>query len=225
MWDDYQAASRIASQWNFAVTDVLVAQYGPWAFDWAWSPGLDDYVGELVPRWDFWEPISTSQSETLRMVADALVQWRRWLEDLAARFDRLLPSLRQPCEQAERGGTLAAWEAAISHLMATTTARAEDNEGWQGLCGRVLTWFLNAAGIPEQRAATLVGRAIDARFDHWVPLSAADIADVAERLAREIVEPGNQGIPRPGQGGDDWPDTWPDGWPSWRATNLPRKHS
>ncbi|MER7890110.1 hypothetical protein ABTX15_09830 [Micromonospora sp. NPDC094482] len=109
--------------------------------------------------------------------------------------------------------------------MTTTVARVEDEDGWQGWCGRVLTWFLNAAGVPEQRSATLVDRALDARFDGWVALCAADVVDVAERLAREVTGPEPGGLPRPGQGGDDWPDTWPSGWPSWRATDLARIHS
>ncbi|MER7334190.1 MULTISPECIES: hypothetical protein [unclassified Micromonospora] len=221
-WPDDHAAREDAFQWNMAMTDALVGHYGAWAYGWHWSLGVDDYVGELVGRWDFWAPISTSPAETLLLVADALVEWRRWLENLAERFDRFLPRLQGVAEQGE---IVAVWETAIAHLMTTTVARVEDEDGWQAWCARVLTWFLNAAGVPEQRSAALVNRALGARFDGWVRLSVADVADVAERLAREVAGLASGGIPRAGQGGDDWPDTWPDGWPSWRATNLPRVHS
>ncbi|MGX7675839.1 hypothetical protein [Plantactinospora sp. DSM 117369] len=223
-WDKYRADRELAARWNDAITDIFVDQYGDWAFGWHWSPGVDDYSDELTRTWDFWRPISTSPEESLRLVAAALVEWRRWLEELAERFDRFLPALRID-GSAGRDDLVAVWEAAITHLLIGTVSRIEDEDGWQGWCHRVLTWFLTAAGLPQERSEMLVGSAVDARFDGWVALTRADIADIAERLAREIAEPGNRAIPRTGQGGDDWPDTWPDGWPSWRATNLPRPHS
>jgi hypothetical protein len=60
----------------------------------------------------------------------------------------------------------------------------------------------------------LISAAIGGRFDSWTVPSAAEIADVAEQIARETT-----GVPeRPAA---DVPDTWPHGWPSWRATNRP----
>ncbi|WP_241825538.1 hypothetical protein [Micromonospora sp. CB01531] len=158
------------------------------------------------------------------MVADEIVRWQRWLQELAERFDRFRPSLRLE-GTTERADTVPIWEAATAHLLTTTVARIEDDDAWQGWCRRVLTWFLNAAGVPEQRSATLVEEAVDARFDNWVPLTAADVADIAERIARQVRQSANGGVPRAGQGGDDWPDTWPHAWPSWRATNLARSYS
>ncbi|GAA2216844.1 hypothetical protein GCM10010429_46380 [Micromonospora olivasterospora] len=64
------------------------------------------------------------------------------------------------------------------------------------------------------------------RFEGWKRLSAADVVDLAERLARDVVgQEVSSEIPRSGRGADDWPDTWPDEWPSWRTTNLSRPDS
>jgi hypothetical protein len=231
---EYRAARDVAFRWNVAMTDALVAHYGSWAQGWHWTPDAGDYSGERVRRWEFFEPISTSAAEALPLVADELVRWRRWLESLAERFDRFWPALRPGGPDR---GDVASWEAAIAHLLTASAAGAEDEGSWQGWSRNVLIWFLTAAGLPELRSVMLVHEGLDSRYDHWKVLSPADVADIAERIARQAAGPADDHIPgpgqtsrpgqipRPGQGADDWPDTWPQGWPSWRATNLPRSHS
>ncbi|MEH0930329.1 hypothetical protein [Micromonospora sp. CPCC 205558] len=79
-----------------------------------------------------------------------------------------------------------------------------------------LQWFLTAAGIPSERAQALVFGALK-RFGWWAPLTAVEIGEIAERVARDALSP--TGIVPTGRI-DNWPDTWPHGWPSWRATNT-----
>ncbi|MFC0097296.1 hypothetical protein ACFFKH_07110 [Micromonospora marina] len=212
-WDAYRWACQQSLEWNTAMADALVREYGPWASGWGMGPHV---------TWDRWAPVVTSPEETLVLVAQELTRWRRCLEGTADRFGRLLPSLRAA---AGPDDTVAAWEAAITELLTATVAWVEDDDGWQGWCDRVLTWLLTAAGLPEERSATLVNRALGTRFYGRVRLSAADVADIAEHLARNVVGPRYGAFAGPGQGGDDWPDTWPEGWPSWRATNRARPHS
>lgn len=222
-WRERKPARDEAFQWYMEVSVALIERYGDWARGWHWAPGAGDYAGRLSARCDIWEAITTPPVETLALVADELVAWRRWLERLAGDFDRLLPALRPGGPPAR--ADLAVWEAAITHLTLLSVAHAEDPDRWQGTCARTLTWFLNAAGVPEERSARLVDGVLDERFSGWASLSAADVPDLAERLAREAAGPARAGLARTGEGADDWPDTWPHGWPSWRATNFARDHS
>lgn len=77
--------------------------------------------------------------------------------------------------------------------MTTTVARIEDEDAWRGWCGRVLTWFLSAAGLPEQRSVTLVDKGLSARFYGWGCLyglwQADELAGVSRRIrsSRQMV--------------------------------------
>lgn len=219
-WEVLVPARKEASRWNMAMTRALVEHYGDWAFGWHWSEGTRDYVGRLPPRYDYWEAISSPETETLTLLADELVEWRRCLERLAGRFDRLRPAL---CPDGLPDAV--AWEAAITHVVLTSVGHREDYDQAQGWCGRVLIWFLNAAGLPDERSAELVDGSMARWYHGWARMGAADVADVAERLAREVTGAPRAGLARTGEGADDWPDTWPHGWPSWRATNFARDHS
>ncbi|MFE0588445.1 hypothetical protein [Micromonospora echinospora] len=187
---------------------ALSDRYGPWAYRWYWGPGEGERLGWVTDR-------IPTPAEAPAFVTESLLVWRRWLDGLAERFDRFLPLL-DPAE-AGPGDIVATWEAAIAHLVMTTVAPVADDDGWQGWCRLVLRWFLTAADVPAEHAEALVDGAVDERFDHWVPLTAADIGDIAERLTREVL--GLAGIALTAPYGD-WPDTWPQGWPSWRATNT-----
>ncbi|SCG40673.1 hypothetical protein GA0070213_102252 [Micromonospora humi] len=212
-WAASREADRLASDWNAAMTDALMGHYGRWAYGWHWGPRS---------LWHYFSQIVTSGPETLTRVAAALVDWRQWLEEVAERFDRLLPALADAA-LAGPDAALAAWEAAFAELLTAGSAWAEDADYWYGPCRRLLTWLLTAAGLPTDRGVALVDQVLAPWLTRWAYLSAADVADVAERLARDVVGRDPGALAGPGQSGDDWPDTWPHGWPSFRATNrLPR---
>jgi hypothetical protein len=215
-----------AFRWNMAMSEALVRHYGPWAADWFRSPGSVHYDGVPAVRWDILGLITTSAAETTQLVSAEVVRWRRWLEQLAELFDRFLPSLGpmapNPNPNPDR---VTVWEAAVAQLVTMSVARVDDDDLWQGVCEQVLVWFLTAAGVPEQRSAMLVDGVLYERFRGWVSLTAADVTDIAERLAREVTGAPAGGAARAGQGTDAWPDTWPRGWPSWRATNEVRRDS
>jgi hypothetical protein len=212
------AAREEGFRWYREVSLALADRYGNWAYGWNWSPGPAAYRCGVTHRYDLLEPIRTSADDTLRLVVNELVLWRNCLEGVAEQFDRLLPRVR-PGGTISRADT-AAWEAAITHLLLTTAGMGEESHlGWSS---RVLVWFLTAAGVPEKRSVDLVDVTLKGYYYQF--LSAADVADVAEHIARQVCAPATGNLARAGDATDDWPDTWPLGWPSWRATNLARDH-
>ncbi|GAB1645783.1 hypothetical protein [Krasilnikovia sp. MM14-A1259] len=195
-------------QWREAVSIGLSGRYGPWAYFWYWSPegrGPYNWVTRFPPP-----------ADAPAFAADSLRTWRRWLERIAERFDEFLPLLERAAV-AGPADLAATWESATIALMRTAIAWVIDDDYWPGSCRTVLKWFLTATGVPAEQAGTLVANAIDGRFDDWLPPRSADIADVAERLTRSVLD--LSGTAQDAVTGE-WPDTWPQNWPIWRATNT-----
>ncbi|RSM58128.1 cell filamentation protein Fic [Actinoplanes sp. ATCC 53533] len=204
-----RSGDREAGRWVRATSHALVQRYGRWACGWAWAPS---------GGWCCLSHSVTTQGETLALVTAGLIEWRGWLEGVAERFDRFLPL---PDLEAEPDAALAAWEIAVAQLVAVTAGQA-DSDGWQTYVRLVLTWFLSAAGVPEQRHSELISDAIGGRFSSWVLPSSTDIADTAEDFARQVVGERASRLPAlDGFPAEELPDTWPDAWPSWRTSNVP----
>ncbi|WP_127502353.1 hypothetical protein [Actinoplanes solisilvae] len=194
------------SAWTEAVSVVLSDRYGPWAYRWYWAPEV------WQQGWN-WITSFPAPAEAPALAVDALLTWRRWLMRIAERFDEYLPLLDP---NAEPGDLTAAWESAIAELMRLAVAPMSDDGSCRGQCRRILEWFLTAAGVPEETAASLVNSAVDVRLD-WRTPTAAEVVDVAERLTRDVLE--LDGIASTVVT-DTWPDTWPQNWPVWRAMNT-----
>ncbi|MEU7902253.1 hypothetical protein [Actinoplanes sp. NPDC049118] len=191
--------------WVEAVSTVLADRYGPWAYDWYSAPGTC-WIIERIP----------APSEAPALVAESLLTRRRWLETVAERFDRFLPLL-DPAQAAEPGDIVAAWEAAFAELIRAAAAPLDDYDGWQGWCTETIQWFLTAYGMPVKHAEALANSAFPRRFCDDDRLTVAQVNDVAERLTRDVLDPGRVSPAAPT---DVWPDTWPQHWPAWRATNT-----
>ncbi|CCH19045.1 Fic family protein [Micromonospora lupini] len=215
-WEGSRLVGRTeADRWRETVSHALVDHYGRWANGWCWSQGEGDYDGGPGDGWCCASDSISSPEETLALVADSLLQWRGWLEDLAERFDRFLPL---PDSDKSPHDLVAAWEVAVAQLVNLTVDRTSSDSGWYGHCEQVLSWFLVAADVPEDRHSTLIDDAIGGRFRSWTQPSAAEVVDVAERLARQLV--GESLVDPPPSfvhATDEWPDTWPQGWPSSRT--------
>ncbi len=124
--------------WTEAVSVVLSARFGPWAYYWHWAP-------ELRHSWN-WINRFPSPADAPVLAAELLLTWRRWLEGLAERFDRLRPLLDRAAA-AGPADLVAGWEAAIAELVRAAAAPVADDDRWAGACRRALPWFLTATGV------------------------------------------------------------------------------
>jgi hypothetical protein len=171
------------ASWVAEITSELVAHYGDWAVGWRWAHDEGDIGGGPVWTWCCPRDSMTTPAETLGRVAQALVEWRGWIEELAGCFTRLLPSPTTASE-AERHE---AWRRAVTELVTVVVQRTRAGDAaWYAHCWQVLTWFLEHAGVQE--SGTLVTEAIGGRFESWVEPPQQLVTEVATRLARDAID-------------------------------------
>jgi hypothetical protein len=175
---DRYAGAPEAAAWRDAVSRGLVERYGRWAAGWCWATGEGDWDGGPGDGWCCVAHSVTTPGPTLSLIAGSLIQWRAWLEDLAARFERL-----------------ADWEAATAELVVVTAERTGSDSAWFHHCRQVLAWFLTAAGVPPERHADLVEHAVGGRFRSWVEPPEEVTAEVARRLAEAVRATGSGARP------------------------------
>ncbi|RZU73547.1 hypothetical protein EV384_1954 [Micromonospora kangleipakensis] len=170
-------------EWADAVSFGLVDRYGRWACGWRYSVGEGDFDCGPVGAWCCPNHSITTPDATLALVAESLVEWRRWLEDLAERFDRFLPLVTG--DDAEV--SLDAWERAVVHVVTVVVDRTQAESAWYNHCKQVLGWFLTVAGVPDDRHDALIDAAVGGTFASWVAPSNLAIGELAERLAAEVA--------------------------------------
>lgn len=175
-----------AQPWVESISRELVDHYGAWASGWRWGLGESDFDGGPVREWCCAMHSITGREETLARVAAAMVDWRGWLEELAARFDSFLPL---PSEDEE--AMLAGWERAVASLVTLVVERTESESGWYDHCAQVLVWFLSAAGVPPGKHDRLVQPAIGGDFGSWFEPDPSTIERVAAKVARGIAGEGD----------------------------------
>jgi hypothetical protein len=175
-------AHEYGDAWADSMSRAVVERFGHWASGWRWAMDEGDFGGGPVSSWCCsWDSISEPE-ETLERVTNALVEWRRWLEDLAERFARYpLAGLSSPDQ-------VALWERGAVHLIHHVVDRTGAGDAWYRHCAQVLTWFLSRWGVAEDRAGRLVDQAIGGRFGSWIGPDETVVADVAEQLARSVDE-------------------------------------
>ncbi|MFF0745526.1 hypothetical protein ACFYVL_34510 [Streptomyces sp. NPDC004111] len=165
------------------VTEFLVERYGRWACGWNWSAGEGDTDGGAVHVWCCTAHSVTTAATTAPLVVEALVEWRDWIEELAARFASLAPphpaSPSAPVDPWH-------WERACTRLVTVVADRTGAESGWYEHCEQVLGWFLAYNGIGEERAREIVGGAVGGRFDSWVAPDVVAVGAVSTRFARTV---------------------------------------
>lgn len=137
------------------------------------DPGLWRWAGDglVLP---FHLPKGKTRAD---LIESALVEWRTWLETLAARFDGLGLPAGPPSER------LAAWERAVTVLVTDVVTQTQTTEAWYVHCEQVLAWFLTHQGVPRDRRASLLGKAIGGRFSSWTEPGPELVTDLGRRIA------------------------------------------
>ncbi|GAB7035316.1 hypothetical protein AB0G35_06380 [Streptomyces sp. NPDC021749] len=154
---------------------IFLERYGTWARHWNWTVGE---AGGVVGSWCC-GPVSVgTPDETAARAVAALLEWRDWLEELAARFRELAPSPEATPE--ERSWHL---ERAAIRLVTLVLDRTGGESGWHGQCRLALEWFLTASGTDPAAAGAAVEAAIGGRFRSWVTPGPTLIDSVGEDLA------------------------------------------
>lgn len=161
------------------VTALLVARYGRWACGWNWSVGEGDVDGGVVEVWCCASHSMKAPNATAPLVAEALREWRGWLEDLAERFADLTPPGNTPVAATDPWY----WERACTRLVTVVADRTQAESGWYGHCLQVLRWFLGYSGIDEAEAEKVVTNAVGGRFESWTAPDVVVVDAVSSRFA------------------------------------------
>ncbi|MEV0723567.1 hypothetical protein AB0I37_12405 [Micromonospora purpureochromogenes] len=144
-------------RWSAEMTAALVDHYGRWTCGW-WSPIGAAHLGDrIVDRTLGRSPVAPEVN--LEVVTEGLVAWRDWLTELAERFARFLPALRDTRTDVVLDGL----EPAVAHLVTVVLDRTCAEGGWYRHCEFALGWLLSA-GVPERRHEELLRAGIGGRF-------------------------------------------------------------
>lgn len=150
----------------------LAQHYGSWAYGWYTSVDESPYSGMIIrelPRG------GDLEQQALRYTS-ALVQWRGWLEALAAVFAQFAPGPDADGEQIRR-----LRERAVAPIVTLVVERTGAGELWLGACWQALEWYLQSTGMSPLEAE-MAHDAVDAVFASW---TAPDTEEV-RRVGRAI---------------------------------------
>jgi len=175
----FSAECDAADLWTGEMTVGLAKHYGEWALGWRWSAGEGDIDGGPVQSWCCPHHSFDTPEWTLEVMREALLEWRGWLEELAERFEGFLPI---PPDDRQ-----AAWERAVAQLVTVVAIRTRGGSAWYQHCEKVLSWFLERAGIPSVQHRTLIDDAIGGRFESGLEPEPAITEAIAKDLATTLT--------------------------------------
>ncbi|MFG2523062.1 hypothetical protein [Streptomyces sp. NPDC048527] len=172
-------ADRARGLWSAeSVARGLAEHYGVWGSGWAWeideSPDSGAVIRELPAGGDGLE-------QRVQRYASALLQWRAWLEELAAAFAQFTPR-----PEADEKEVQAVRERAVAPLVTLVVERTGAGETWRAVCARVLAWYLESTGMTPDAAEDLADDVVDSEFESWV----APDEEAVDRAREAIGEPG-----------------------------------
>lgn len=166
--DDSAELGDVWTQW---MTRALVGHYGRWVTGWRWARDEGELGGGPIGSWCCPAHSIGTAAQTIDRVVAAVREWRDWLVELAATFDRF---------------PLSAWDRAVVELVGLVVARTQAGDAWYAHCAQVLTWFLTHHGVPVKNAHTMVDKAIGGRFDSWLAPTDDTVHDLADRLGESL---------------------------------------
>ncbi|WP_338696729.1 hypothetical protein V2W30_14455 [Streptomyces sp. Q6] len=146
-----------------SIAQGLAEHYGTWAFGWYTAMQLYPDSGTVIRELPPCGLGARDLDQQARRYTDALLQWRGWLEELAAAFAPFVPG---PDSDAATRRQLR--ESGVAALVTLVVERTQAGELWLGTCAQALTWFLEATGVPVAEAEELVDDIVDGEFASWV---------------------------------------------------------
>lgn len=182
------AASRLAragdeAPWvvEWAIDRALIAEYGAWATGWRYSTQSGGVIHRYCcgPHSLQWADGAARAASTERVVS-ALIEWRAFLEELAAVFAAL--HLETSDRSIEEGV-----EHAAARLVPLVVARTDTQDAWYGTLGRVLSWYLESAGHDLASIHATVESVIGGHFASWAEPSAEVVARACTELGSEMA--------------------------------------
>jgi hypothetical protein len=173
-FDRYQLETEIDRE--------LIAEYGNWAAGWDWT-ATD---GGPVRAWccashSVLPARETDPRLSIDRVVAALEDWRAFLLQLDAEFAAIHEVTKdQPLERAA--------EHAAARLLPVVVERTEAQDAWYGTFACVLTWYLDARGVPVDRVRRLVHETISGSFASWSAPDASTAAATFAQLGDAVAE-------------------------------------
>ncbi|WP_394617025.1 Fic family protein [Lentzea sp. JNUCC 0626] len=157
--------------WADSMSSALAERYGRWVLGWRWAHDEGDFDGGPVGSWCCPRDSITTADETLDRVVAGVREWRAWLEELAALFERY------PLDRREEG---------VRAVILRVADRTGGGSSWYGHCEQALTWFLERWDVPVADARKLVRQAIGGRFESWTTPAAGVVSEVADRISNAV---------------------------------------
>ncbi|MEU0335831.1 hypothetical protein [Streptomyces sp. NPDC006193] len=160
-----------------SVARGLAEHYGSWAFGWYHAVDETPDSGAIIRDLPASGLGSGDLEQQTQRYTSALLQWRAWLEELAAVFAQFAP-------EPDRGGdeTRRMRERAVAPLVTLVVERTGAGETWRGACAQTLTWYLESTGMSPMEAEELADEVVDSEFDSWI----APDAEVIGRAGQAI---------------------------------------
>ncbi|MFF0534449.1 hypothetical protein ACWDF1_09845 [Streptomyces coelicoflavus] len=158
---------------DHVVARRLAEHYGSWAYGWYNSVDEMPYSGMIIrelPRG------GDLEQQALRYTS-ALIQWRAWLEALAALFAQFAPGPDADGEQIRR-----LRERAVAPIVTLVVERTGAGELWRAACWEALEWYLQSTGLPALEAEELAHDTVDAVFASWTAPDAEEVRRVGRAI-------------------------------------------
>ncbi len=167
-----------------SVDRAVVAAYGAWAAGWCWAtsePGGGGPVrGWCCARDSLLVGDDEEAAATINRVVAALVEWRAFLEELAAVFAELHVTLIEPAIEDRVAG-------AAAYLLPIVVQRTHASDAWYATFERVLLWYLESDGHDPDVVGEAVAGVISGRFASWVEPSADAARTACAELGYEVA--------------------------------------
>jgi hypothetical protein len=172
-------SGRLRGLWSAeSVAGGLAQRYGTWAFWWVGAVDESRDSGAIIRDL----PVGSDDVEQqAQRYTSALLQWRAWLEELAAAFVSLMPP-----PDADENEIRKARARAVAPLVTLVVERTGAGETWLGACSQVFAWYLESTGMSSDEAEDLADDLVDSEFDSWI----APDADAVSRVREAIGEHG-----------------------------------